>query len=68
MTPTTESSAMQIGIGTILFIVFLTLKLTDTIDWSWWWISAPLWIPAGIVAAAYTLAALLTYTANKLDK
>ncbi|AEJ93365.1 membrane protein [Mycobacterium phage Kipper29] len=59
---------MQIGIGTILFIVFLTLKLTDTIDWSWWWISAPLWIPAGIVAAAYTLAALLTYTANKLDK
>lgn len=68
LTPTTESSAMQIGIGTILFIVFLTLKLTDTIDWSWWWISAPLWIPAGIVAAAYGLAALLTYAAIKLDK
>ncbi|AEK08510.1 membrane protein [Mycobacterium phage SuperCallie99] len=51
-----------------LFLVFLVLKLTDYVDWSWWWISAPLWIPAGIVAAAYTLAALLTYTANKLDK
>ncbi|AWN05833.1 hypothetical protein SEA_PRIAMO_71 [Mycobacterium phage Priamo] len=51
-----------------LFLVFLVLKLTDYVDWSWWWISAPLWIPAGIVAAAYGLAALLTYTANKLDK
>lgn len=32
--------------GTLLFFVFLILKLTNTIDWSWWWITAPLWIPA----------------------
>jgi len=30
-----------------LFIVFLILKLTNTINWSWWWVTAPLWI--GIV-------------------
>ena len=29
----------------VLFIVFLVLKLTHVIDWSWWWITAPLWIP-----------------------
>ncbi len=28
-----------------LFIVFLVLKLEHTIAWSWWWVSAPLWIP-----------------------
>ena len=28
-----------------LFIVFLVLKLTDVIAWSWWWVTAPLWIP-----------------------
>lgn len=28
----------------ILFIVFLVLKLTKTIDWSWWWVTSPLWI------------------------
>lgn len=28
----------------VLFIIFLILKLTHTIDWSWWWITAPLWI------------------------
>lgn len=33
------------GIGTLLFIVFFILKLTETIDWSWWWVTSPLWIP-----------------------
>lgn len=28
----------------ILFIVFLVLKLTGHIDWSWWWVFAPLWV------------------------
>lgn len=41
------------GIGGIsfpglLFIVFLVLKLTNHIDWSWWWITAPLWLPASV--------------------
>ena len=27
----------------LLFIVFLVLKLTHVIDWSWWWVTAPLW-------------------------
>lgn len=29
----------------LLFITFLVLKLTKVIDWSWWWITAPLWGP-----------------------
>ncbi len=32
----------------VLFIVFLVLKLTGVIAWSWWWVTAPLWIPAAI--------------------
>lgn len=32
----------------VLFIVFLVLKLTHVIDWSWWWVTAPLWISAGL--------------------
>ena len=27
----------------ITFLVFLVLKLCKVIDWSWWWITAPLW-------------------------
>lgn len=25
--------------------VFLVMKLTGTWDWSWWWITSPLWLP-----------------------
>ena len=32
----------------ILFTVFLVLKLTNVINWSWWWVTAPLWIPVSI--------------------
>ena len=35
-----------ISFPTVLFVVFLVLKLTGVIAWSWWWVTAPLWIPA----------------------
>ncbi len=38
-----------INFATLLFIVFLILKLTNVIDWSWWWVTAPLWIGFVIV-------------------
>lgn len=44
-----SSGSSGVGLGTILFIVFLVLKLTNFIDWSWWWVTAPLWIPFSIL-------------------
>ena len=38
-----------IGLTGVVFVVFLVLKLTHVIAWSWWWVFAPLWIPAAIV-------------------
>ena len=32
-----------IGIIGLLGIVFVVLKLTGYIDWSWWWVTAPFW-------------------------
>lgn len=43
-----NSTNSGIGIGTVLFVVFLVLKLTHVIGWSWWWVTAPLWIPAAL--------------------
>jgi hypothetical protein len=28
----------------LLTIVFITLKLTGYITWSWWWVLSPIWI------------------------
>ena len=38
-----------IGFCGLLTIVFIVLKLTNVISWSWLWVLAPLWIPAVIV-------------------
>ena len=43
------------SILTILFVVFLTLKLTGNLDWSWWWITSPLWIPLAIAVLIISL-------------
>lgn len=32
------------GWSVMLTIVFVVLKLTEVIDWSWWWVLSPLWI------------------------
>ena len=53
-----------IGISWILFIVFMVLKLTGVINWSWWWITAPLWISFGFILfllIVIFIIAMLTY-------
>ena len=54
MSHTSSSSRGSSGF-TLLFIVFLVLKLTDTIDWSWWWVTLPLWGPF-LVALPFLIA------------
>lgn len=44
-----NNSSSGIKLEGVLFLVFLVLKLTKVIDWSWWWVTAPLWIPVIIV-------------------
>ena len=45
-----------LGLGTILFLIFLVLKLTHNIDWSWWWVTAPLWMPVAAILVVAILA------------
>ena len=47
-----KSVSVQVGPGFLgmLFLVFLALKLTRHIAWSWWWVTAPLWAPLVILA------------------
>lgn len=35
----------------IIFILFFVAKIFDKIDWSWWWVFSPLWIPLFIVTS-----------------
>ena len=39
-----NNSSSGIGFSGLLVIVFIALKLTNVIDWSWWWVLSPIWI------------------------
>lgn len=43
MSNSTTTYTSGIGFSGLLFITFLVLKLTHVIDWSWWWVTVPLW-------------------------
>ena len=60
-----QNTSSGMGIGMILFIVFLVLKLTDVINWSWWWVTSPLWIP---LAAAAVIIGILGVMAIIIEK
>ena len=52
-----------LGLGTILFLIFLTLKLGGwgvVATWSWWWVFSPLWIPVLIVIIVAAIIILLS--------
>lgn len=40
-----------VGFTGLLTVLFIALKLTHVIDWSWWWVLAPVWITTAIVCA-----------------
>jgi len=47
------------GMGFIgwLTLLFIGLKLTGNIAWSWWWVLAPVWLPiAALIAVMCVLA------------
>jgi len=50
-----NSSSGGLSLTTILFLIFLVLKLTNYIDWSWWWVTSPLWISAILVILIFLI-------------
>jgi hypothetical protein len=53
-----------IGFSGLLTLVFIVLKLTGFINWSWWWVLSPLWISFSIfliVVLILMIVAVLTY-------
>jgi hypothetical protein len=54
---------------TILFLIFLTLKLANVglvATWSWWWVTAPLWVPVTIVLAISALIIIVQFIIDSI--
>ena len=60
-----NKSANSIGPLFLLFLVFLVLKLTHVIAWSWWLVTMPMWAPLGLAVVCVAAAALCYWVADK---
>ena len=55
-----SSSSSGIGFLGLLTIVFITLKLTGFISWSWWWVLSPLIISVSLIIAVLISLIIIT--------
>lgn len=55
-----EKTSGGIGFCGLLAIVFIALKLTGHITWSWLWVLSPIWIPPAIVIMVVIVIAVLS--------
>jgi len=48
-----------VGVCGLLGVAFIVLKLCKVINWSWWWVTAPFWIPISISVLLIVVAGVL---------
>jgi len=54
-----ETSSGGIGLTGMLTVLFVGLKLMHYIDWSWWWVLSPLWLPLPVLFVVFFLILLV---------
>jgi hypothetical protein len=60
-----SSSSAGIGFTGLLTILFIALKLTGYITWSWVWVLSPLWISFSIMTVIFSLFLLFVVIVKK---
>lgn len=50
---------MKMGICSVLGLIFVTLKLTGVIAWSWLWVLLPFWGPVALGVILVLLAGII---------
>jgi hypothetical protein len=64
MSSSSSSSSGGIGLSGLLTVLFVGLKLTGHITWSWWWVLSPIWISALIAIAIITILLIVAIVAG----
>ena len=65
-TMSSSSSSSGIGFPGLLTVLFIGLKLTGNITWSWWWVLSPLWISALLAIAILGFAFIILLLQDNL--
>ncbi len=59
-----EIKTVGLGFVDALTLLFIALKLTGCITWSWLWVLSPIWISLGFLAVLAILLVLLARAAS----
>ncbi|AUR83338.1 transmembrane fragile-X-F protein [Vibrio phage 1.033.O._10N.222.49.B8] len=54
-----SNQSAGIGFFGVLTILFIGLKLASVINWSWWWVLAPMWLPVTTAVGILLLMAVV---------
>ena len=57
-----------IGVAGAFLVAFVVLKLTNTIEWSWWWVLCPLWIPICLILLVLIVVGVIALLGNSTKK
>jgi ABC-type antimicrobial peptide transport system permease subunit len=57
----------SLSLMSVLLTIFVVLKLTDNIDWSWWWVLSPIWMPFTLIIGGVSIliASMIIYYSFK---
>lgn len=51
-----------------LGLLFIGLRLGGIIDWSWWWVTSPLWGGLALFVVALAVGSTIVYAAHRRKK
>ena len=61
-----EVKTVGLGFADALTLLFIALKLTDHITWSWIWVLSPIWISISILALFFLIILLVDHWIHHL--
>jgi hypothetical protein len=50
-----NTSSTSLSLMSVLLTIFVVLKLTDNIDWNWWWVISPIWMPFALIVGGVSI-------------
>jgi len=62
------TSGGGIGLSGAFLLLFVGLKLGGAIDWSWWWVLSPLWIPIALVFGIWVIGVVFILLVQALGR
>lgn len=67
MSSSDSTKSSGLGLSSILTIIFVLCKLFGVIDWSWWWVFSPVWIPLTVILIGVLIYFIIMFIVEYLN-